>query len=195
MISFSTIYNMAISNGDWVKVSYEGTLKDGTVFDTSKGREPITFEVGKGTVIKGFDDNVEGMDVGADKEFTIPCKDAYGEESDSNQEEVPLSFFQNVEKIEPGMVFMAQSPMGPLKVKVLTILDGEKAKVSVNHPLAGEDLTFKIKVESILNEEEVEQHKKDEEERRAAFMKAQEEMQEKHNCGSSDCASCDNSHD
>ena len=138
---------MAINKGDWVAVSYTGTLTDGTVFDQSK--EHLKFEVGAGKVIKGFDAAIEGMNVGEEKEFNIPCKDAYGEASDDKKETVPKDFFKDVEP-EVGKVFMAQTPMGPLKLKVLTIEDAG-VSVSLNHPLAGEDLNFKVKVEEKLD--------------------------------------------
>lgn len=139
---------MAVNKGDWVAVSYTGTLTDGTVFDQSKD-ETLKFEVGAGTVIKGFDAAVEGMEVGAEKKFTIPCADAYGVMSDDKKETVPKDFFKDIEP-EVGKVFMAQTPMGPLKLKVLTV-DDKGVNVSLNHPLAGEDLTFKIKIEEILD--------------------------------------------
>jgi peptidylprolyl isomerase len=149
---------MAIENGNWVAISYKGTLKDGTLFDTSEGRAPLVFQVGAGTVIKGFDDNVKGLEVGVEKTFTIPCKEAYGEHSDDRKENVPLDFFKEV-KPEVGMMFMVESPMGPLKIKVLTIQEKD-VTVSLNHPLAGEDLTFSIKVEKLLTPEEVEAQEK-----------------------------------
>lgn len=189
---------MAIENGNWIKVSYKGTLNDGNVFDTSEGKDPITFEVGAGTVIKGFDAAVVGMEVGDEKEFKIPCAEAYGEASDDHQEEVPKEFFQGVEKIEVGMTFVAQSMMGPLKVKVLTF-DGEKAKVSVNHPLAGEDLTFNVKVEAVLTDDEVAAFKEDMAKKQAEFQKQQEEMMKKmqeaqangqETCSPDACAGC-----
>jgi FKBP-type peptidyl-prolyl cis-trans isomerase 2 len=141
---------MAIKKDDWVKVSYTGKLNSGAVFDSS---DNFIFQVGSGQVIKGFDDNITGMEEGAEKEFKIACADAYGEMSDERKETVPQSFFKGVEKVEVGMDFMAQTPMGPLKVKVLTI-DGDNATVSLNHPLAGEDLTFSIKAEKVLPEDE-----------------------------------------
>lgn len=184
---------MAIENGNWISVSYTGTLKDGAVFDTSNGKEPITFEVGSGTVIKGFDTAVIGMNINEEKEFKIPSKDAYGEESDDHQEEVPKEFFQGAEDVKIGMTFMAQSAFGPLKIKVLTF-DGEKAKVSVNHPLAGEELTFKIKVEKILNDEEAIIFQEEMAIKHEEMMKAQQEMMEKmksnQGCSSEGCSSC-----
>ena len=181
---------MAIESGNWVKVSYTGKLKDGTVFDSSEGKEPITFEVGAGTVIKGFDQNVEGMEIGAEKEFTIPAAEAYGEESDKQQEEVPLSFFKDVEKVETGMSFIAQSPMGPLKVKVLSVDDkAEKATVAVNHPLAGEDLTFNIKVEHVLSDDEVKEFQEAQKQQYEEMMKQQAEGGAGCGCGPEGCDS------
>lgn len=166
----------AIEKGNWIAVSYKGTLKDGQVFDTNEGKEPLVFEVGAGSVIKGFDEAVSGMNVGDSKTVTIPCAEAYGESSDERTEEVPKDFFQGVEKVEVGQQFMVQSAMGPLKVKVLTF-DGEKATVSINHPLAGEDLTFEIKVEKTLTTEEAQEHQEKMAKMQAEMMK---KMQEEH---------------
>lgn len=185
---------MAITKGDWIQVSYKGTLSDGAVFDSSEGREHLTFEAGTGTVIKGFDNNVIGMEAGEEKEFTIPCVDAYGEVSDDQKEEVPMEFFKDAEKVEPGMTFIAQTMMGPVKVKVLTLND-DKAQISVNHPLAGEDLTFAIKVEKIMAEDEVKTYQEELAKKQEAMMKAQQEMMAKQaeaaqgGCGGS-CSGC-----
>lgn len=169
---------MAVSKSNWVAVSYTGTLTDGTVFD--KSQEPLQFEVGAGMVIKGFDAAVEGMEVGAEKEFLIPCAEAYGTMSDDRKETVPKEFFKEITP-EIGAVLMAQTPMGPLKLKVLTIAD-TGVTVSLNHPLAGEDLGFKIKVEKILTEAEI--------------AKAKENHEHSHSegceCGKKECADdCD----
>jgi FKBP-type peptidyl-prolyl cis-trans isomerase 2 len=176
---------MAINKGTWVAVQYAGTLSDGTVFDTSEGRESLTFEVGAGVVLPKFDEAVAAAEVGKETEFDIPATEAYGEYSDDRKETVPKTFFQGVDKIEIGMSFMAQSPMGPLKVKVLT-LDGENATVSINHPLAGEDLHFKITVEKELSKEEVTARK----ELEAKAAEAAESAA-KGGCGDGGCCSDD----
>lgn len=87
---------MTVKEGDHVKVDYTGKLKDGTIFDSSieefakesefydenREYEPLGFTIGEGKVIPGFEDAVEGMEVGEKKEVEIPPEQAYGEEED-----------------------------------------------------------------------------------------------------------------
>ncbi len=65
--------------GDKVKVHYTGTLMNGTQFDSSVGKDPFEFEIGKGGVIKGWDQGVPGMKIGGKRKLTIPSDLAYGE--------------------------------------------------------------------------------------------------------------------
>jgi FKBP-type peptidyl-prolyl cis-trans isomerase FkpA len=66
------------ASGDTVTVDYTGTLLNGTVFDTSVGKTPLTFRLGAGAVIPGFDQGVTGMKVGGKRRLTIPPSLAYG---------------------------------------------------------------------------------------------------------------------
>ena len=66
--------------GSFVQVHYTGSLKNGKVFDSSRGRGPITFELGRGKVIRGWDEGVTGMRVGEQRKLMIPSKLAYGKE-------------------------------------------------------------------------------------------------------------------
>ena len=68
-----------IKTGDNVSIHYTGTLEDGSVFDSSEGREPLEFEVGSGHIIVGLDEEMPGMEVGEKKIVNIPCELAYGE--------------------------------------------------------------------------------------------------------------------
>jgi peptidylprolyl isomerase len=132
-----------IEAGKTVKVHYKGTLEDGTVFDSSEGRDPIEFEVGGGTVIPGFEAAVAGMAIDETKSVKIPCDEAYGEVNEDMVGQIPRASLP--EDIEPeiGMVLSMQSPDGEMPVRVIE-LDEETLTLDANHPLAGQDLTFEL---------------------------------------------------
>lgn len=130
--------------GNTVKVHYKGTLKDGTVFDSSENREPLEFVVGDGRMIKGFDAAVHGMSLGEGKTVVIPSAEAYGEKREDMMLDVPMNQVPEDIKPEVGMDLSIQNQMGqPTPVKVVYV-DDEKITLDANHPLAGEDLIFDI---------------------------------------------------
>lgn len=134
------------SKGNTVKVHYTGKLKDGTVFDSSEDREPLEFIVGDGKMIKGFDAAVQGMAPGDDKSVTIPCAEAYGDKRDDMMLDVPREQVPPEIKPEVGMDLSIQNQAGqPTPVKVVHV-DEEKITLDANHPLAGHDLIFDIKL-------------------------------------------------
>ncbi|AGA78670.1 FKBP-type peptidyl-prolyl cis-trans isomerase [Echinicola vietnamensis] len=134
------------TKGSTVKVHYTGKLKDGTVFDSSENREPLQFTVGDGNMIKGFDTAVSGMEVGQDKSITIPCAEAYGDKRDDMMIDVPVEQVPADIKPEVGMDLSIQNQQGqPVPVKVVHV-DEQKITLDANHPLAGEDLVFDIKL-------------------------------------------------
>lgn len=138
---------MTIKDGDTVKVDYTGILEDGSVFDSSEGRQPLEFTVGSGQVIKGFDGAVMGLEVGDETEITIAPEDAYGEHKSSLVDTVSRDLVQsNDMEMEIGKTFFVQTPHGePMPAKVVELTDDE-VTFDLNHPLAGKTLTFKIKV-------------------------------------------------
>ena len=135
--------------GDEVKVNYTGRLDDGTVFDTSEGREPLVFTVGSGQVIGGFDSAVDGMVVGDSKTITIPCDEAYGPYREDMVLNVPREQFP--EGLDPQVgqqLQMGQSEENTLIVAV-TAVDDASITLDANHPLAGKDLTFEVELVAI----------------------------------------------
>lgn len=140
---------MAAASGDTVKVHYTGTLGDGTVFDSSSGREPLDFTVGSGQVIPGFDTAVTGMNVGESKTFTIPCAEAYGEHDPRMVQDVPRSEMPADMELTLGMRLSARGPDGREIALVVNDITDETVKLDANHPLAGQELTFAIEVVAI----------------------------------------------
>lgn len=139
-----------VKDGDTVKVHYTGSLSDGTVFDSSENKEPLEFTLGSGQLIPGFEKAVNGLTTGESVEVTIPTDEAYGEA----REDLVLSVAKSdlPEDIEPqiGMQLQVNQPQGdPVPVRI-TAVEDEEIQLDANHPLAGEDLTFKIDLVEIV---------------------------------------------
>ncbi len=135
--------------GDKVAVHYTGKLTDGTVFDSSEGREPLAFELGAGMMIKGFDVAVDGMAVGEKVTAEIPAADAYGEANEELIFDIPKSNFPPDLNPEAGQQLAMSQPNGQqVPVKVKEVKD-ESIVIDANHDLAGKDLVFDIELVSI----------------------------------------------
>jgi len=136
-----------IKSGDNISVHYRGTLEDGTEFDSSYSRnEPITFTVGSGQMITGFDSAVVGMTEGQSKTITLGPDEAYGPSYPDRTTEMPLSAFPSDFELEEGASVPLQGPGGQHILGTVTEKDSEKVKVDLNHPMAGKTLTFELKV-------------------------------------------------
>jgi len=138
-----------IENGKKVSVHYKGTLDDGSVFDSSEGRDPLEFTTGQGMMIPGFEAAVVAMNVGDTTNVHIPCAEAYGEYDERAVQHRPVDQIPNADKLPVGETIYFQGPGGqPIPAKVLKIEDGE-AWFDFNHQLAGKDLDFEITVVSV----------------------------------------------
>lgn len=131
--------------GDSVQVHYTGSLSDGTVFDSSEGREPLSFVIGDGTMISGFDAAVRGMEVGEIKTVTIPTAEAYGDYREDLV--VILARDELEEDLEVGERVSLQNVTSgeTIDFTVVEISDTE-VTLDANHPLVGQDLTFEIEL-------------------------------------------------
>ena len=132
-----------VASGKTVKVHYTGKLNDGSVFDSSEGREPLEFQVGSGQVIPGFDAAIQQMDVGTSQTVKIPRHEAYGEVRQDMIALVSHEQFPEGLNHEVGQTLQLKSPEGTLPVRV-TEIKNDGVVIDGNHPLAGQDLTFDL---------------------------------------------------
>jgi len=130
-------------SGDAVSVHYVGTLDDGTEFDSSRDRGPLSFVIDDGTMIRGFNDTVVGMAIGETRTVTLAPDDAYGPYLEELVIEVPLE--QLPADVAPGDELI--SPTG--QIVVVVAVNEEFAVIDANHHLAGKALTFQLTLVSI----------------------------------------------
>ena len=133
-----------VREGDRVHVHYTGRLRDGQVFDSSEGGEPLEFQVGTGEVIKGFDDGVRGMSVGEQRTLEIAPAEAYGERVDALTREIPRDGINLDQEPTVGMNFELQLGDGNHIPITVTGVTESHITLDANHPLAGETLVFDI---------------------------------------------------
>lgn len=132
-----------IKEGSKVKVHYTGKFEDNNVFDSSVGREPLEFTVGGGMLIPGFEQGIIGLEAGNVKTIEVDPEQGYGDLREDLVQEVTLS--QLPENVSVGDVLTAETPAGPINVVVREI-NGDKALVDANHPLAGKKLIFELEI-------------------------------------------------
>lgn len=136
-------------SGDTVRVHYTGRLDDGSVFDSSEGREPLEFVLGAQQVIPGFEEAVDGLSPGEERTVDIPADRAYG----PRREEMVLTVGRDQfpDEIRPEVGQQLQMSQDG-QVAIVTIIGVSDAEVTLdaNHPLAGKDLTFDVQLVEIV---------------------------------------------
>jgi FKBP-type peptidyl-prolyl cis-trans isomerase 2 len=142
---------MAIKKGDIIKVEYEGSLEDGSIFDSTEknGGNPLKFEVGGGQIIKGFDEAVLGKEVGDEFSIKLQPSEAYGDYKNELIRKMPKSLFPKEQDPKPGMIIQVMDETGHVMLASIKEVQEENVIVDMNHPLAGKALNFKIKVTEI----------------------------------------------
>jgi peptidylprolyl isomerase len=138
-----------VKEGDTIKVHYTGKLSDGEVFDSSEGREPLTFTIGKGELIEGFESGVIGMEVGDRKTIEIAPAKGYGERSDEltavvSREQIPSHI-----EVSDGQMLQIQQPDGQKINVVMRDITDDNVTLDANHPLAGKELFFDVEIVDI----------------------------------------------
>lgn len=139
----------AAKTGDTVQVHYTGKLTDGTVFDSSQGRDPLEFKLGEGRVIEGFENAIVGLEPGDSTTTTIEPDNAYGPRRDELTIEVPKNKFpDHISPTVGQQLEMMQQNGQPVQVTVIEVGD-EQVTLDANHPLAGQTLVFDIELVNV----------------------------------------------
>jgi peptidylprolyl isomerase len=135
--------------GDKVKVHYKGYLEDGTIFDSSEGKDPLAVTLGSGAVIPGFDAALLGMETGDTKTVLIPMDQAYGQHNAEMVMQMPKSQIPPDLTPEIGDKLEVGGASGELMMVEVLDIDDEFIVLDANPPLAGKDLTFDLELVAI----------------------------------------------
>lgn len=136
--------------GDTVKVHYTGRFEDGEIFDSSTGKEPLEFTIGKGEVIPGFEEAIIGMNTGETKTVKIPPEKAYGPRYDELVLTVERSRFPDDVQPQIGQQLQLRQPDGRTFIVTISDINETAVTLDANHPLAGKDLVFEINLIEIV---------------------------------------------
>lgn len=138
------------SDGDTVKIHYSGKLTDGTLFDSSDGRDPLEFKIGENTIIPKLEASVVGMNVGDKATVTIDAADAYGPRMDEAVQTVERTMIPDEVDLTVGRQLQATAPNGNQLVLTVVEVNDQTVTLDGNHPLAGQDLVFDIELVEIV---------------------------------------------
>lgn len=135
---------------DGVVVSMEYTLKiDGEEIDSSKEHGPLQFLAGHGNIVAGLESEMKGMKIGDSKNVVVAPADGYGEFDEKAFMDVPSSQFPADMKVEEGLELTVRDDKGEGRYARVESVEGETVRLNFNHPLAGDELHFDIKVTAL----------------------------------------------
>ena len=138
------------TTGDTVLFHYTGSLRDGTLFDSSAGRYPRRVTLGRGLVIRGVDAALTGMAPGQEKTVTIAAEEAYGPHRPELLHEVERAAIPPEVDLEIGQQLEGRDTSGQsLRLTVVDVAD-TMVTLDANHPLAGQDLRFDLQLVEIV---------------------------------------------
>ena len=144
---------------DGVVVSMEYSLHvDGELLDTSDGQGPLQFLVGYGNVISGLESEMMGMKIGDSKDVVVQPEDGYGEFDEEAFMNVPRKEFPKDMPLEVDTELTVRDEEGHARYARVDSIEGDTVRLDFNHPLAGAQLHFNVKVVSLRepSEEELE---------------------------------------
>ena len=136
---------LKVADGQVIVMEY--TLQvDGEIIDTSAGHGPIEFIQGLGNIVPGLEKNLYGMAVGESKDVVVAAVDGYGEMDSQAYMEVPRDQFPEDIPMETGTQIELHDESGQPMVARIDQVGDTTVRLDFNHPLAGKELHFAVKI-------------------------------------------------
>lgn len=139
---------MKVQNEAFVAIDYTLTDDQGNIVDKSEENNPLGFIWGRGQIIPGLEKALEGMEENESKNVIVAPEDGYGLVNEELFQEIPKENFPSTDNLSKGQQFQANTPHGPMRFIIHEVKENEIV-VNLNHPLAGQNLHFDVKVSEV----------------------------------------------
>ncbi len=140
---------MPIEINQTVKIMFEVRV-DGILVDGSRSNKPFEFSFGTGQVIAGLENRIINMKAGEAADILVPAAEAYGEYDANAIQTMPIEQFAGIKDLKVGMQIQGQDENDQPIQFIVKEIGQKEVIIDFNHPLAGKDLEYKIKIDSLL---------------------------------------------
>ncbi len=136
--------NLEIESNTRVTLNFSLSLDTGEEVDTNFGADPVSFVMGDGSLLPGFERRLIGLRAGDEAEFRIPPEEGFGEPQGDNVQFIPRTDFDEGVQLQPGMLFTFADAAGGEVPGMIAKVGDERVTVDFNHPLSGRTIHFKV---------------------------------------------------
>lgn len=142
----SNVLSLPIEPNMRITLNFSLALETGEEVDSNFGQEPVSFVMGDGSLLPGFERRLIGMRAGDEAEFRIPPDEGFGDPQEDNIQEIPRREFDADSPLEPGMLFSFADAAGGEVPGMIAAVDEESVTVDFNHPLSGRTIHFRVRI-------------------------------------------------
>ncbi len=142
----SNVLSLPIEPNMRITLNFSLALETGEEVDSNFGQEPVSFVMGDGSLLPGFERRLIGMRAGDEAEFRIPPDEGFGDPQDDNIQEIPRREFDADSPLEPGMLFSFADAAGGEVPGMIAAVNEESVTVDFNHPLSGRTIHFRVRI-------------------------------------------------
>jgi len=141
---------MSVNIGDKIKIHYTAKSENGDLIENTSDNKPLIVEIGSKKLIPGLEEALIGLKKGDKRKITIPSNKGFGERKEDLLQEIPKSRFEE-ERINAseGNVIELKYDNGNRQLVTIHEVKEDTIVLDLNHPLAGETLTFDVEVVDI----------------------------------------------
>jgi len=140
---------VTVGEGTRVHLNFSISLEDGSEVDTNFGDESVSFAVGDGSLLPGFERLLFGMSPGERQMFVVSPENAFGQPNDDNVQSVSRDQFDDDIDLQIGLVYAFNDAGGGELPGMIISFDDDEVSVDFNHPLSGRTILFDVLIHRV----------------------------------------------